>query len=88
VEKRKLKKVFLAFKLKVKMKNMIAKNLLKILACPKCKGSVEEKGMFLICRKCKLAYPILNGDVPDMLIEDAWNLEKAKRNKFKHEIKL
>ena len=66
----------------------VSKDLLEILACPKCKGDVEERGMFLICKKCKLAYPVLDGDVPDMLIEDAWPLEKAKKNKFKHSLKL
>jgi len=66
----------------------VAKELLEILACPKCKGDVEEKGMFIVCKKCKLAYPVLDGDVPDMLIEDAWPLEKAKKAKFKHDLKL
>ena len=61
--------------------------LIKILACPKCKGKVELKKMFIICKKCKLAYPILEG-VPDMLIEDAWPLEKAKKAKFTHNQKL
>jgi uncharacterized protein YbaR (Trm112 family) len=66
---------------------MISKDLLKILACPKCKGEIKERGMFLVCNKCKLAYPILD-DVPDMLIEDAWKLEKAEKAKFKHNLKL
>ena len=66
----------------------VAKELLEILACPKCKGDVEEKGMFIVCKKCKLAYPVLDGDVPDMLIEDAWPLEKARKAKFKHKLKL
>ncbi|RLJ09835.1 MAG: Trm112 family protein [Candidatus Aenigmatarchaeota archaeon] len=64
------------------------KELLKIMACPKCKGDIEEKGMFLICKKCKLAYPILNGRVPNMIIDEAWSLEKAKKSKFKHKLKL
>jgi hypothetical protein len=63
------------------------KDLMQILACPKCKGDVEEKNMFVICENCRLAYPILD-NVPDMLIEDAWKLEKAKRVKFKHDLKL
>ncbi len=67
---------------------MIDKNLLKILACPKCKGDVELKEMFIVCKKCKLAYPILDGDIPDMLIDDAWKLEKAEKAKFKHNLKL
>jgi len=67
---------------------MLAKDLLKILACPKCKGDVKEQGMFLVCNNCKLAYPVLDGDVPDMLIEDAWPLEKARKADFKHKLKL
>ena len=59
-----------------------------ILACPKCKGDVQEKGMFILCKKCDLAYPVLDGDVPDMLIEDAWKIEKAEKTKFKHKLKL
>jgi uncharacterized protein YbaR (Trm112 family) len=66
----------------------VSKDLMEILACPKCKGDVEEKEMFIICKKCKLAYPVLDGDVPDMLIEEAWKLEEAEKNKFKHELKL
>jgi uncharacterized protein YbaR (Trm112 family) len=65
----------------------VPKDLLKILACPKCKGEIEEKEKFIICYNCKLAYPVLD-DVPDMLIEDAWPLQKAKKVKFKHTLKL
>ncbi|MBU4299706.1 MAG: Trm112 family protein [Nanoarchaeota archaeon] len=64
------------------------KDLLEIMACPKCKGDIEEERMFITCAKCKLAYPVLDGDIPDMLIEDAWPLEKAEKAKFKHEIKM
>jgi len=66
----------------------VPKELMDILACPKCKGDVEEKNMFIVCSKCKLAYPVLDGNVPDILIEDAWKLEKAKGVKFKHNLKL
>lgn len=66
----------------------VPKDLMEILACPKCKGDVKEEGMFIVCKKCNLAYPVLDGDVPDMLIEDTWKLEKAKKNKFKHKLKL
>lgn len=66
----------------------VPKQLMEILACPKCKGDVKEKGMFIVCRKCSLAYPVLDGDVPDMLIEDAWKIEKAEKTKFKHKLKL
>ncbi|MBI4176542.1 MAG: Trm112 family protein [Candidatus Aenigmarchaeota archaeon] len=66
---------------------MIDRKLMSILACPKCKGDVKEKGMFLMCSKCRLAYPCLGG-VPDMLIEDAWPVEKAEKAGFRHNIKL
>lgn len=65
----------------------VPKDLLEILVCPKCKGRIEEKGMFIVCNNCKLAYPVLE-DVPDMLIEDAWKLEEAEKVKFKHTLKL
>ncbi|HKZ45700.1 MAG TPA: Trm112 family protein [archaeon] len=66
----------------------VPKDLMEILACPKCKGDVRENSMFIVCSSCKLAYPVLDQDVPDMLIEDAWELEKAKKSRFKHNLKL
>ncbi len=50
----------------------ISKELLEILACPKCKGEIKlnEKGDGLICEKCKLLYEIRDG-IPIMLIEEA-----------------
>ena len=65
----------------------VQKELLEIMACPKCKGDIKEDNLFLTCPKCKLAYPVLE-DVPDMLIEDAWPLEKAQKSGFKHDLKL
>lgn len=44
--------------------------LLKILACPKCKESVEWKGDKLICNKCGKYYPIRDS-IPVMLIDEA-----------------
>ena len=50
----------------------ISKELLEILACPKCKGEIHlndsENG--LICDQCKLLYEIRD-DIPIMLIEEA-----------------
>lgn len=50
----------------------IDKELLEILACPKCKGDIQlnEKGDGLICQACRLMYPIKE-DIPVMLIEEA-----------------
>jgi uncharacterized protein YbaR (Trm112 family) len=55
---------------------MIPEELLKILACPKCKGDLEyrEKEGKLICHKCKLAYPIVD-DIPVMLIDEAERID-------------
>ena len=63
------------------------RKLMSVLACPRCGGSVKSSSMFVICEKCKLAYPVL-GSVPDMLLEDAWKLDKARRSKFTHDIRV
>lgn len=50
----------------------ISKDLLDILACPKCKGSIRlsEARDGLICDGCRLVYEIRDG-IPIMLIEEA-----------------
>jgi len=50
----------------------IDKELLDILACPKCKGNVRltENRDGLICDACKLKYPIKD-DIPVMLTDEA-----------------
>ncbi len=50
----------------------INKELLEILACPKCKGDLKltHSGDGLICDTCKLKYPIKD-DIPVMLIDEA-----------------
>ncbi len=51
---------------------MISKELLDILACPKCKEPVrlEEDNTGLACDACQLRYPIRD-DIPVMLIDEA-----------------
>ena len=58
------------------MKDAVSKDLLDILACPKCKGDIylTEDGSGLICKACKLKYPIRE-DIPVMLIDEAEKLE-------------
>ena len=53
----------------------IDKELLAILACPKCKGDIKltEKGDGLVCQACRLMYPIKD-DIPVMLIDEAVKL--------------
>lgn len=50
----------------------ISKDLLEILACPKCKGDIRlnEAQDGLICDKCKLLYHIKD-DIPIMLVDEA-----------------
>ena len=50
----------------------LSKDLLEILICPKCRGSLELKtdGSGLKCVQCKLVYAIRD-DVPVMLIDEA-----------------
>ena len=51
---------------------MLARELLEILACPKCKGDVRltDKQDGLVCNACKLMYPIKD-DIPVMLIDES-----------------
>ncbi len=53
------------------------KELLEILACPKCRGAIKliEKSIIheepgFMCENCKLLYPIRDG-IPVMLIDEA-----------------
>jgi uncharacterized protein YbaR (Trm112 family) len=55
---------------------MLDKELLDILACPKCKGDLEydRENQKLICHACKLAYRV-EDDIPIMLIDEAEKLD-------------
>lgn len=61
----------------------IRKELLQILACPKCvrepgcNGKLEYQAdrNVLVCHHCKLMYPI-NEDIPVMLIDKALPLDE------------
>lgn len=50
----------------------ISKDLLDILACPKCKSPVVEEGDTIRCTNsaCGLVYPVRDG-IPVMLIDEA-----------------
>ena len=51
---------------------MLDKELLDILACPKCKGDLDYDSQkeTLTCHKCNLRYHVEDG-IPNMLIEEA-----------------
>ena len=55
---------------------MIRRELLDILVCPACKGSLVNAEAFLICNACKLKFPIQD-DIPIMLVEEALPLEAS-----------
>jgi len=59
-----------------KDETMINKELLAILACPKCKNPVRlnQEGNGLICDNCRLLYEIRD-DIPIMLVEEAKKLD-------------
>ena len=50
----------------------ISDELLRILACPKCKGELQLSAAKdgLICSACRLVYPIEDG-IPVMLLDEA-----------------
>jgi uncharacterized protein YbaR (Trm112 family) len=50
----------------------LSQQLLEILACPKCKGDVvaDEQHSQIICKACRIAYPVRDG-IPVMLIDEA-----------------
>ncbi|MBW1720645.1 MAG: Trm112 family protein [Deltaproteobacteria bacterium] len=54
----------------------ISKDLLEILACPKCKGEIRlnDTGDGLICERCRLLYEIKD-DIPVMLVDEARPLD-------------
>ena len=44
-------------------------DLMKILVCPICKTSLFLESEEIVCSECKRRYPILEGDIPDLLPE-------------------
>ncbi len=55
---------------------MVRKDLLDILACPKCREKVtlSEDKNYLVCEQCALKYPV-EDDIPIMLIDRAESLK-------------
>jgi uncharacterized protein YbaR (Trm112 family) len=50
----------------------LSPELLRVLACPKCKGELEyrERESSMICPRCRLRYPVRD-DIPIMLLDEA-----------------
>ncbi len=55
----------------------ISRELIDILACPKCKGGLlYREGEGFTCEECRLIYPIRDG-IPVMLIDEALPLDRG-----------
>lgn len=60
----------------------LRKDLLEMLACPKCGGAVAltGSGEALVCPACRLLYEIRNG-IPVMLVEESKPLDRSETGK-------
>lgn len=59
---------------------MIDPELLKILICPSCQGSLDEAPEVLVCRQCGLQYPVRDG-IPVLLVDEALRKTNDDRGK-------
>lgn len=53
------------------------KKQLEMMVCPQCNGKLDynKRNSELVCKTCKLAYPVNDG-IPVMLVEEARQLEQ------------
>ncbi len=59
---------------------MLDKELLDMLICPKCKGSIKlsRDSEYIICDNCHLAYK-LDNNMPIMLIDNAVDSKSVEK---------
>lgn len=64
---------------------MLDEELLKILACPRCKGDLiyDREKNILICNNCRVFYPI-EDDIPILLIDASKPLEELRQDHREH----
>lgn len=55
------------------------RDLIDILACPKCKGplTLRPDESAFECAACKLAYPVVD-DIPNFIVEEAQELPQTR----------
>ena len=56
------------------------RELVDILACPKCKGTLklrDDQSAFE-CATCKLAYPVID-DIPNFIVEEAQPIKEVSK---------
>jgi uncharacterized protein len=63
--------------------------LLKILACPRCKGAVLpiDGGNAVHCKACQLRYPVRDG-IPIMLVEEAFDMKRGAKSSASPSVRL
>jgi uncharacterized protein len=61
----------------------LSPQLLEILVCPKCKGTLEyhEAEGVLVCPVCRLRYAVRD-DIPIMLIDEAEAVDDAEHDRL------
>ncbi len=57
----------------------ISRELVEIVACPKCKGTVKLKDdeTGFVCTECRLVYPVVDG-IPNFLVDEAQPVDGKK----------
>lgn len=55
---------------KTPVDHALSPDLLAILRCPKCRGSLAQRAQGLVCGGCRLVYAIEDG-IPNLLIDEA-----------------
>jgi uncharacterized protein YbaR (Trm112 family) len=50
--------------------------LLEVIACPVCKGPLNQQPDRLVCAACALGFPVIDG-IPVLLLDDALPEEPA-----------
>jgi len=51
----------------------LSKDVLKLLACPACRGGLDQVAEFLVCPACRVQFPVRDG-IPVLLQEAAQSL--------------
>lgn len=61
-------------------------NILKLLACPKCRNplALASAGLGLVCAPCAKVYPIID-EIPHLLVEEGIPLARWEEDHAKQE---
>jgi uncharacterized protein YbaR (Trm112 family) len=55
----------------------IARELVEILACPKCKGALTQEPRGFVCEACRLVFRV-EDDIPNFLLDEALPLDGSR----------